>query len=385
MKNRKLILGSSGLILLLTLFFGCGEHAGEKEYNKALTSWKNGDYSRAQGQMEKAIRKLSDKETKAVANNQLGLILWNLDKKDLAVEKFSESCRLTGELTGADLNLGIALFYAGQFEQAEFEFTKILSEQPDNATARAFIGLIHMQQKDWKGASEVVSKGLKGNPANPAGQNALALAELHMGKNSDNAVARLKQTLAAFPDYAPAAYNLAVIYDQWLSNPGAALGWYKQYLQKAGESASQLTAANQAIVRLGGKSAQSTTTPPKKRTYPETAAKYLAEGSKLHAEKKFNEAVVEYEKAIQADPSQKTAYYNLGLSYYELKKYKDASVACSTALELDSSFSNARYMLSLSYAKLRKWDEAETEANVLKKTDLKQGEAMLKYITDARK
>ena len=50
------------MILLLTLFFGCGEHAGENEYNKALASWKSGDYSRAQGQMEKAIRKLSDED-----------------------------------------------------------------------------------------------------------------------------------------------------------------------------------------------------------------------------------------------------------------------------------------------------------------------------------
>jgi len=387
MKNKKLALLSGGLFLLLTLFFGCGEHVGEKEYNKALASWKSGDYSRAQGQMEKAIKRLSDKEKKAVANNQLGLILWSLDKKGLAVEKFAESCRLTGELTGADLNLGIAYFYTDQLEQAEFEFTKILSEQPNNSTARALFGLIQMQKKDWKKASETVSKGLKKDPADPAGQNALALAELHMSENSAGAIARLKQTLAAYPDYAPAAYNLAVIYDQWIGNTSAALSWYKKYLQKAGPDAGQAIAANKAIVRLGGKvtTAASTNALPKQRTYPETAAKFLVEGSKLHAAKKYSEAVIQYEKAIQADPSQKAAYYNLGLSHYELKKYKDAATACSNALKLDSTFSDARYMLSLSYAKLRKWDEAEREANVLKKTDAKQGEEMLKYISDARK
>jgi tetratricopeptide (TPR) repeat protein len=386
MKNKKITITSCGVVLLFALFFGCGEHAGEKEYNKAIASWKSGDYSRAQGQMEKAIRKLSDKEKKAVANNQLGLILWNLDKKELAVEKFSESCRLTDELTGADLNLGVALFYANQLEQAEFEFTKILNEQPENTTARAFMGLIHMQKKDWKEASKVVSSGLKNNPSDPIGQNALALAELHISKNSNNAITRLKQTLAAYPDYAPAAYNLAVIYDQWLGNSSAALEWYKKYLQKAGSNAEQANAANKAIMQLGGKKVTPTTNAlPKQRTYPETAAKHLADGTKLHAAKNYTEAVVQYEKSIQADPSQKTAYYNLGLSLYELKKYKDATTACTNALNLDSNFSNARYMLSLSYAKQSKWNDAEREANLLKETDEKRGESMLNYISDARK
>jgi len=228
MKNKKLLMFSSGICLLFTLFFGCGERSGEKEYNKAMASLKDGDLSRAQGQMEKAIRKLSEKEKKAAANNELGIILWKLDKKDQAVEKFSESCRLTEELTGANLNLGIALFTAGQLEQAEFEFTKILSEQPNNSTARTFAGLVQMQQKNWKGASKEIATGLQAKPNDPAGQNALALSELHMNSSSDNAVVRLKQIVAAYPDYAPAAYNLAVIYDQWLHNTSAALGWYKQ-------------------------------------------------------------------------------------------------------------------------------------------------------------
>jgi tetratricopeptide (TPR) repeat protein len=384
MNNKKIVALGGGLLVMLTLFFGCGEHAGEKEYNKAVASWKDGDYSRAQGQMEKAIRKLADKEKKAVANNELGIILWNLDKQELAVEKFKESCRLTGELTGANLNLGIALFYVGQLEQAEFEFTKILSEQPDNATVRAFIGLIHMEQKNWASAAEVVSSGLKSNPSDPAGQNALALTELHLGENSASAINRLKQTITVYPDYAPAAYNLAVIYDQWLSNKSAALSWYKQYLGKAGTEGEFSDVATKAITRLEGTSTNSSDSAIKK-TYPEAAAEYIAQGSKLHTEKKYREAIALYTKAVQADSSQKTAYYNMGLSHYELKNYKEATASYNQALELDNNFSNARYMLSLSYAKQSKWKDAEREAKILKDSAPAQGTAMLKYISDMRK
>lgn len=383
MKNKKLLVIGGGTLLLITMFFGCGERSGEKEYNKAMASWRGGDLVRAQGQLEKAIRKLSGHEKKSVANNQLGIILWNLDKPDQAIAVFSESCRLAEQLTGANQNLGLALYHAGELEQAEFELTKILNEQPTNSIVRSALGMIKMQKKDWKSAAKEIASNLRTNPNNPAGQNALALTELHMNKNSDVAVKRLKQLVSAYPDYAPAAYNLAVIYDQWLPNNSAARGWYKQYLQKAGAEGAHADIAQQAIARLGGK-VETTRRSPKKQTYPGAASKYITEGSKLHADKNYSEAVKLYEMAIQADPSQMTAYYNLSLSLYELKQYSKAAKACKDALNLDSGFANARYMLALSYAQQRKWNDAEREANILKQADVVRGESLLKYISAAR-
>lgn len=384
MKNKNLLIAGTSACLLFTLFFGCGERTGEKEYSKAMSSWKDGDLSRAQGQMEKAIRKLSDKEKKAVANNQLGLILWSLGKNDQAVEKFSESCRLTEELTGANINRGIALYHTGELDQAKFEFTKILGEQPDNAVARTFAALIHMQKKDWQLASAELVKGLQANPSDPAGQNALALTQLHMNDNSAAAIDRLKKIVAAYPDYAPAKYNLAVIYDQWLHNESNALGWYRQYLQKAGADDAKADAARQAIARLGGATSGSTVQPPRQNDSA-TAAQHIAAGTKLHAEKKFHEAINQYAKAIKADPSQKTAHYNMGLSLYELKQYSQTVSACKQAIKLDPASANAHYMLVLAYAKQGKWNDAEQAAKALKQVDATRGDSMLKYVSDARK
>jgi len=366
MSNKKLLMIGGGICLLFAVFSGCGGRSGEKEYNKAMASWKDNDLVRAQSQLEKAIRKLSGNEKKSVANNQLGIILWSLDKHDQSIEKFAESCRLAEDLSGANLNLGIALYHAGQMEQAEFEFTKILGEQPDNAIARSFLGLIHMQEKDWKGASREIAAGLRTHPNDAAGQNALALAELHLNSSSSAAIKRLKQLVSAYPDYAPAAYNLAMIYDQWLHNPSAALGWYKQYLQKAGEEGMHTESATQAIARLSEKEPDTASATPVKQIDSETAAKYIAQGRKLHEAKKYSEAVTQYEKAIKADPSKPIAHYNLGLTYYELKKYREAAQSCSDALKLNPNSANARYMLALSYARQRKWNDAEREAKALK-------------------
>ena len=81
MKNKTLlIMVCGGVCLLFAVFSGCGGRPGEKEYNKAVASWEGGDLVRAQSQLEKAIRKLSSSEKKSVANNQLGIIRWNLGK-----------------------------------------------------------------------------------------------------------------------------------------------------------------------------------------------------------------------------------------------------------------------------------------------------------------
>ncbi|MEN7973086.1 MAG: tetratricopeptide repeat protein [Verrucomicrobiota bacterium] len=386
MKNKKLLIIGGGVCLLFTVFSGCGERSGEKEYNKALASWKSGDLVRAQGQFERAIRKLSGNEIKSVANNQLGLVRWSLGKQKRAIESFAESCRLAEDLGAANLNLGIALYHAGQIEQAEFELTKVLNEQPSNAAAQSYMGLIHMQKKDWKSASREISSGLRSNPNDAAAQNALALAELHQNNGSDAAIKRLKQLVSAYPDYAPATYNLAVIYDQWLHNEAAALGWYKQYLQKAGTNGREAEFARQSIARLERKQARGTTSAsPQRHTNPELAAQYITRGSKLHSDKKYKEALKQYEKAIQADPSQKAGHYNMGLTYYELKKYSEAAKACSNALKLDPAYADARYMRALSYTRQRKWSDAEREAKALKKLDAKRGKSMLKYISDTRK
>ncbi len=382
MKNKKILILSGSVFLLFAILLGCGERTGEKEYNKALASIKNGDLVRAEGQLEKAIRKFTSHEEKSKANNQLGIILWQLEKQKRATEAFAESCRLSDDLTGANKNLAIALFYIGALEQSEFEFTKIINEQPENMTAHTFLSFIQMQQKDWKNASKKITEGLRSNPNNPAGENVLALTELHLNQSSNAAIQRLTQLIATHPNYAPAMFNLAVINDQWLKNKVAATHWYNEYLAKAGNNRTQTAIAKQAISRLGGKQLQAK---PTVRIYPEAATLFIAKGSTFHAEKKYKEALTQYEKAIRADPSQKTAYYNMGLSYYALGKYLETATACTNALKIDPHFADARYMLALAYSQQQKWSKAEREAKILKQIDSERGASLLKYISESQK
>ena len=377
-KKAKTILATTGILLVLAMFIGCGGRSAEKEYSKAVAAWEKGDLVRARTLFEKSIRKTTGSEKKSIALNQLGLVLWKLGETEAAADAFSKSCNLAESLSGANLNSGIALFHAGRFDEAEMALNNVLGDDPKNPTAQTMLGLIKMQKRDWTAASLELSKIVNTNPRNPAGQNALALAELHKTRSSDAAIRRLKQTLVAHPDYAPAAYNLAVIYDLWQKNPSAAQGWYKQYLKKAGPDGSHIDVANQALARLG----QGTRAP---QTNPEEAPRFIAAGSRLHAEKKYSEAVAQYQKAIQADPKQKNAYYNMSLAYYAQKNYPETVRACTAAIKLDPHFADAHYMLALTYFQQKKWNDAEREARFLKQIDPARGEQMLKYISSARK
>jgi tetratricopeptide (TPR) repeat protein len=381
MKNKKITVLSVSICLILGVFVGCGERAGEKEYNNAIAAWKDGDLVRARTLFEKSIRKTSGNERKSVALNQLGLVLWSLGEADAAADAFSKSCTLTDTLTGANLNKGIALFHAGRTDEAEVALNNVLGDNPKNQTARAMLGLIEMQKKNWAGASKELAKTVNLNPNSPAGQNALALAELHQNQNSDTAIKRLKQVVAAYPRYTPAAYNLALIYDQWLQNADTAKSWYQKYLQAAGATGTHSEEATKAITRLSQKGSAT----PVSQVNTGSAARFMTEGARLHAAKKYADAVVQYQKAIQADSTQKNAYYNMGLAYYAQGKYADSARACNGALKIDPRFSDARYMSSLSYFQLKQWNDAEREAKALKQVDAKRGEEMLKHISSARK
>ena len=380
MKNKSLIGLFVCVCLSIGMFSGCGERTGEKEYEKAMAAWKAGDLIRARSFLEKSIRKTTENEKKSVAWNQLGLILWELDEVDAAADAFVKSCRLTEELTDANLNMGIALFHAKRFDEAVLALNPIVGEHPDNRTAASILGLIEMQKKNWTGAGKILSKTVTAAPNDPAGQNALALAELHMSKNAEQAVKRLQQIQAAYPDYAPAIYNLAVIHDQWLNEKSRALTYYQDYIEVSGENGAYAAAAQKAVERLGGQPVDS----PRQVRSLDTA-QLLARGAKLLAEKEYTKAADQFRMAVQSDPKSKSAHYNLGHALFNLKQYQSAAESYINALKLDPRYTDARYMLAYSLVQLKQWNDAEREARELVKIDPERGRQMLDYISDMRK
>ena len=62
---------------------------------------------------------------------------------------------------------------------------------------------------------------------------------------------------------------------------------------------------------------------------------------------RYNEAVVEFEKAISLDPNYKEAYHALGIARYKISSFSEAKRAAEAALRIDPSYQPARALLDV--------------------------------------
>lgn len=76
------------------------------------------------------------------------------------------------------------------------------------------------------------------------------------------------------------------------------------------------------------------------------------QGLKAANEKKYAEAVNSFEKVIQAEPGNTSAYFNLGNCYYESKKYGKAIWAYERVLKYSPRDSEASMNIELCYKRL---------------------------------
>lgn len=101
---------------------------------------------------------------------------------------------------------------------------------------------------------------------------------------------------------------------------------------------------------------------------PESASRERAEdfyysALDLFADGKFEEAILEYRKSVEADPSFTEAMHGLARAYQETEKFDDAILIAKRIAELDPDDILAHTSLSILYQKKGMVPEAEDESN----------------------
>ena len=71
----------------------------------------------------------------------------------------------------------------------------------------------------------------------------------------------------------------------------------------------------------------------------------LQEAQRLFSERRYEQALAEINKSVDAAPNMALAYAVRGSIYYMLRQYQDAKVSWEKALELDPSMDNVRAIL----------------------------------------
>jgi tetratricopeptide (TPR) repeat protein len=88
------------------------------------------------------------------------------------------------------------------------------------------------------------------------------------------------------------------------------------------------------------------------------ADEHFKKGVKLYLEKRYHEAITEFQATLKINPRNPVAISNLGYIYFDLHMLDKALVEQKRAIELDPSYANAHYGLALIYSAEEKHDMA---------------------------
>lgn len=226
---------------------------------------------------------------------------------------------------------------------------------------------------------------------------ALALKQ----KRYDDAIRRLKITVARVPEYPEGFYKLAYAYRakrewadaadyyrryitlnpartdtyfglgaalQGLGDSKGAIAAYQKYVavEKAPQKQRFVDEAWAELSKLSGTSpapgavAATPATPAATPAAPASsdAAALRAKADELRAQNKWTEAVPAYRRAIAADPGNLELCNDLGNTYFALKQYGDAAQAFAGATQRDPSYALGWYNQAHALRKAERWRDA---------------------------
>ncbi len=92
--------------------------------------------------------------------------------------------------------------------------------------------------------------------------------------------------------------------------------------------------------------------------YAITAEEYVHLGNVSGRQGKYSEALINYTKAIEAEPHDANAYYNRGYINIELRKYNPAIADLDKAIEIDPHYAAAYHIRGVAYFLKKKYPKA---------------------------
>jgi tetratricopeptide (TPR) repeat protein len=132
-------------------------------------------------------------------------------------------------------NLGLAAFERGHDQEAFLDFQKASELDPKYVEARLNKAVVYLDCGDYKHARQDLEKAVEIDPNDPESQVALGVAARGDGK-LDQARKAYERALDIEPDYAPALYDLGILYMDFDKVPAKAKEFLGRYLQVAGKN-----------------------------------------------------------------------------------------------------------------------------------------------------
>lgn len=325
------------------------------QYFLGLVRYKQSRYEDARTALTQAIKLDA---AMPEAHLSLGETLGKLDLRDEAVVEFREAVRLKPNYVNAWFNLGAANYEQGNYEAAVAAYKEVVKLKNDSGEAHANLADAFRQLKKYgeaNGSYTLAANFIKDD------------AELYsnwgfcLGKVQkwDNAVVRLTQAIALSADYIDytnlgwAYYNAAQIDFKSKREADA-----KMKLQQAKTALQKALAINQDFapanlnlgITLNDLGEYRAAAEVLKRATDSRKNWIFAINELGIAYRKLNDydnAVKQFEKAVQLNPKYAIGYFNLGESQFRRGNKKEAKKAHEKLKNLDKNMANALEIIML--------------------------------------
>lgn len=221
----------------------------------------------------------------------------------------------------------------GKLEEAEFLYTKIIRQQPNNADALHLLGVLHSQRGDHDAAISYIQKALKINHSSTAYHYNLGNAFKRKGQ-LDDAILSYQNALQLDTGLADIHYNLGCAFDE------------KQQIEDAIISFQKALKLNpnlyDALYNLGNifhrKGEYDKAMDFYKKALdinPKFPDLYSTVGTYLHTAGQIDEAIVYYQKALQFQADSSSVYNNLGVALKAKGQFEEALKHFQKAIHRD--------------------------------------------------
>jgi tetratricopeptide (TPR) repeat protein len=229
----------------------------------------------------------------------LGDSLLKIGRKEDAIIRLRHVCDVDAENYSGWISYGMALQAAGQIDAAKQAYEKALTINPSVPEIFNNLGIIAMEQEDWKEAVRSFEKAIEKNPLKPQFWLNKSVATKRLGELED-ALESVNKAIQLSNDYHQAYNNRGILYLEFERYQDA-LEDFNRAIDIKNDSFDAYTNRGRAYVAL----------------------------------RNANSARADYMRAISINPSFPLAHANLGDLFYKCQEYDEALKSYEKALSLN--------------------------------------------------